>query len=250
MNLTTIIITKNEEDNIVDAIESVKFSNQIIVVDNDSSDRSPDLAKRNGAEVISKKFTDFSKQREEGLGHAKSDWILYIDADERVSEDLKKEIENVASDKSSKDAYKIRRRNYYFGDHEWFYYENIFRLFRKDSLKGWSGEIHESPVFVGVTGELKGFLNHYTHRDLTSMLDKTIKWSDTEARIRLNANHPKMSWWRFPRVMITSFLNYYIRQRGYKAGTAGLVESIYQSYSTFITYAKLWEMQNKAKSRR
>jgi len=245
MNLTTIIITKNEENNIVDAIESVKFSNQIIVVDNNSIDRTTDLAKKNGAQVIIGTFENFSKQREEGLAHVKSDWIFYIDADERVTDELKKEFEKVISGRESKDAYKIKRRNFYFGEHEWFYHEDIIRFFRKDALKGWTGEIHESPVFAGDIGEVAGFLNHYTHRNLNSMLSKTIIWSDTEAAIRFNANHPKMTWWRFPRVMLTTFFRYYLRQRGYKAGTAGLVESIFQSYSIFITYAKLWEMQNK-----
>lgn len=245
MNLTTIIITKNEENNIVDAIESVKFSDQIIVVDNDSIDRTVDLAKKNGAEVISRRFNNFSKQREVALAHVKSDWIFYLDADERVTDELKKELESVMLSKESKDAYKIKRRNFYFGEHEWFYHEEIIRLFRRDALKGWTGDIHESPVFVGEAGKFSGFLNHYTHRDLTSMLRKTIIWSDTEASIRLNVNHPKMTWWRFPRVILTTFFKYYLRQRGYKAGTAGLVESIFQSYSIFITYAKLWEMQNK-----
>ena len=146
MNLTTIIITKNEESNIVDAIESVKFSGQIIVVDNVSKDRTVELAKRNGVEVASKKFDSFSKQREFVLKEVKSDWILYIDADERVTEELKEEIEKVILNKDSKDAYKLKRRNYYYGDHEWYFHENMERLFRRDSLKGWSGEIHESPV--------------------------------------------------------------------------------------------------------
>lgn len=249
MNLTTIIITKNEEANIVDAIESVKFSNNIIVVDNDSKDRTVELAKRNGADVVIKKFDSFSKQREFVLKEIKSDWILYIDADERVTDELREDIEKIILNKDSKDAYKIKRRNYYFGEHEWYFNENMERLFRIDSLKGWSGEIHESPVYVGEVGQLNGFLNHYTHKDLSSMLEKTIKWSDTEAKIRYEAKHPKMSWWRFPRVMLTTFFTYFIKQKGYKAGTAGLVECIYQSYSTFITYAKLWEMQMGQKTR-
>lgn len=246
MSLTTIIITKNEEDNIADVIDSVSFSKKIIVVDNKSTDRTVDIAKRLEAEVISNKFDDFSKQREEGLKHINTDWIFYLDADERVTPDLKNEIEHVIFDKKSLDAYKIQRRNYYYGKHEWLYRDNLERLFKKDSLKGWKGDIHESPIYTGEIGELKGFIDHYTHQDLNSMLAKTINWSDVEATNRFNANHPKMSWWRFPRVMITTFLKYYIKQKGYRAGAAGMVESIYQSYSTFITYAKLWELQEKS----
>lgn len=248
MTISTIIITKNEEKNIVDCIESISFSNQIIVIDNDSTDRTVEIAKRANADVVSKKFDDFSKQREEGLKLNKSDWILYIDADERVPEELKNEILSLISEKSSEDIYKLRRKNYYFGKYEWQAVEKMERLFRKDALKGWHGKIHETPVVQGEIGELVSPLIHYTHNDLSSMLNKTIVWSDTEAKLRIDANHPKMTWWRFPRVMIATFFSYYFKQKGYKLGTAGLVESIFQSYSTFITYAKLWEAQNSKSS--
>ncbi len=77
------------------------------------------------------------------------------------------------------------------------------------------------------------------------MLNKTIEWSNEEAMARLESNHPKMTWWRFPRVMITAFLGYYVKQGGWKVGTAGLIESIYQSFSAFVTYARLWELQRE-----
>lgn len=246
MNISIIIITKNEENNIVDCIDSAKFSKQIIVVDNNSSDRTIELAKNNGAHVITEKFSNFSKQREAALKIVKSEWIFYLDADERITHELKEEIEKVINSKDSLEAYQVKRRNFYLGKNEWKYQEKMIRLFKSTALKGWVGDIHESPNFEGNLGKLNGYLDHYTHTDLTSMLAKTIKWSDTEAKIRFDANHPKMSWWRFPRVMIPVFFRYYIKQRGYKLGVPGLVESMFQTYSIFITYAKLWEMQKKS----
>lgn len=245
MNLTTIIITKNEEKNIADCLDSVKFSDEIIVVDNNSTDLTPEIAKKFGAKVIREKFESFSAQREAGLKAAKSDWVLYLDADERISEKLKENILETIKDNNTKEVYKIKRKNFYFYKYEWKFYDDLERLFKKDALKSWYGEIHESPNFIGEVGSLNGFIIHYTHNDLTSMLNKTIKWSDTEAKLRIEANHPNMGWWRFPRVMVPTFFNYYVRQKGYKLGTAGLIESIFQSYSMFITYAKLWEMQQK-----
>lgn len=245
MTLTCIIITRNEERNIAACIASAKFSNQIIVVDNKSKDKTVEIAKKQGALVISNNFSDFSKQREEGLKHNKSDWIIYLDADERITPELRGEIEEILKSPNSVDVFKIKRRNFYFGKFQWTFYDNLERLFKKDVIKGWYGKIHESPVIEGKIGELNNYIDHFTHSDLTSMLSKTIEWSDTEARIRLNSSHPRMSWWRFPRVMMTTFFSYYIKQRGYKVGTAGIVESMFQSYSIFITYAKLWEMQNK-----
>lgn len=247
MIISTIIITKNEENNIADCIDSVRFSDQIIVIDNNSNDRTVEIAKLNKAEVVSKEFKSFSAQREEGIKLNNSDWILYLDADERVSAELKNEILNTINQNDSKDLYKLKRKNFYFKKHEWQVVEHMERLFKKNSIKGWYGKIHESPKYTGEVGELENPIIHFTHTDLTSMLNKTIKWSDLEAQLRFDSNHPKMTWWRFPRVMLTTFLNYYVKQKGYKLGTAGLIESVFQSYSTFITYSKLWEIQ-EAKS--
>ena len=90
---------------------------------------------------------------------------------------------------------------------------------------------------------MSGFLLHFTHRDLSSMVEKTIEWSEIEAELRFQAGHPEISWWRFPKVMFGEFYNYFIKQRGFKAGTVGIIESIYQVFSIFVTYARLWEKQ-------
>lgn len=246
MTLTTIIIAKNEEKNIEECIDSVNFSNKVIVVDNQSTDDTVRLAKLKKAEVISGKYTSFSAQREAPLKNISTDWILYLDADERISPLLRENIEKIIKDKDSLEVYKLKRKNFYFKKYKWEFYAELERLFKKDALKGWKGDIHESPVYVGRVGVCSGFIDHYTHNDLTSMLNKTIKWSDVEARIRFEANHPKMTWWRFPRVMVTTFFVYFIKEKGYKLGTAGLIESMFQSFSIFITYAKLWELQNKS----
>ena len=96
-------------------------------------------------------------------------------------------------------------------------------------------------------GMLEGYLLHYTHRDLKSMVEKTMEWSKVEAELRYKSGHPKITWWRFPRVMLTAFFDSYIRQGGWKAGAVGLIESMYQSFSIFVTYARLWEMQQEKK---
>ncbi len=255
MKLSVVIIAKNAENDIADAISSCAFADEIIVIDNDSSDRTTQVAKRLNAEVFEVKTKDFSAIRNIGLKKAKEDWILYIDTDERVTSELARNIKyqissiRQAQDKNIKyqnmGGYKIQRKNFYFGNHEWPHIEKMERLFKKDKLKGWSGELHETPIFSGQIEELDGFLLHYTHRDLSSMVKKTIEWSTIEAELRFKAGHPKITWWRFPRVMITAFFDSYIRQQGWKAGTIGIIESLYQSFSIFVTYAKLWELQNK-----
>ena len=243
--ISSIIIAKNEESMIKDALESLIFCDEIIVVNNDSTDKTKEIAEKY-ATIYDYKSNDFSELRNFGLSKATHDYILYLDADERISETLKKSIQEVLSKDSDFAAFKLLRKNFYLGKNEWPYIEKIERLFKKEKLSKWKGKLHESPVFEGKIGVLDGFILHFTHRDLESMLDKTIKWSTTESLLRYNSNHPKMSWWRFPRVMVSAFLGSYIKQRGYKTGAVGLIESTYQAFSAFITYAKLWELQKNA----
>lgn len=242
--LSVIVIAKNEEDRIADCLDSLSFCDEIIVVDSGSEDRTKEIAKRMGAKVFDYMSDNFSSLRNFGLEKANNEWILYVDADERVTGalafDIKYQIVN-----SKYAVYKIRRKNFYFGSHQWPFIEEIERLFKKKALKGWKGKLHESPIFEGNVGRLNGFLNHYTHRNLTSMVKKTIEWSEIEADLRFKSNHPKVTWWRFLRVMITAFFDSYIRQKGWKAATVGIVESLYQAFSIFITYARLWELQHK-----
>jgi len=246
--ISAIVIAKDEEDMIADCLKSISFCDEIIVIDNNSKDRTKTISEKMGARVFELKTDDFSKLRNLGLSKANGDWVLYVDADERVTPPLREEIKlQISNYKSQITAYIIKRKNFYFGDYAWPYIEKIERLFKKEFIKGWKGKLHESPIVDGKLGELENFLTHYTHKDLTSMVEKTLKWSKIEAELRFKADHPKMVWWRFPRVMISAFINSYIMEEGWKVGTAGLVESIYQAFSIFITYARLWEMQNKLK---
>lgn len=248
--ISGIIIARNEEEMIGPAIKSLSFCDEIIIVDTNSEDRTKQISEKLGAEVLNIDTNDFSEKRNFGLQKAKFDWALYIDADERVDEKLALSIKNVVLKDSEYPAYYLKRKNFYFGNHEWPKIEKLERLFKKEKLKGWRGKVHESPEVEGKIGEIDGFLLHFTHRDLESMVNKTSQWSSTEALLRFNAGHPKMAWWRFPRVMITAFFDSYALQRGFKAGIIGVIESTYQAYSSFITYAKLWELQKREEQKK
>lgn len=246
--LTGIVIAKNEEEMIGECIDSLAFCDYVLVVDNASSDKTKEIAKQKGAKVIDTEINNFSGLRNLGLEKARSEYVLYLDADERVSDTLYNEILSVVyKNDQTISAYRIPRKNYYFGNHPWPYVEKLERLFRKKNLKGWVGELHETPQIIGEVGELKSPIIHYTHRNLEEMVNKTNRWSDIEARLRFEQHHPKMTWWRFPRVMFTAFWNSFIKQKGFQAGTIGLLESLYQAYSMFVTYAKLWELQEVKK---
>lgn len=246
--ITAIIITKNNEDLIADCIDSVAFCDEVLVIDDGSTDKTPDIAAYKNARVISYSTGSFAEKRNFGLQKAKYEWIFYIDADERVDKKLESAIkEQIEKRKNDFVAFRVNRKNFYLGNHEWPTIEHLERLFKKKHLKEWVGALHETAKVDGAIGELDGYLLHYTHRDLTSMLQKTIAWSAIEAKLRYDANHPQMTWWRFPRVMFTAFYDSYVKQQGWKVGVVGLIESMFQMFSMFITYARLWEMQHQEK---
>lgn len=242
--ISGIIIAKNAEQLIAACIDSLFFCNEILVVDAISTDKTVEIARQKKAIVVQGNPNDFAKQRNIGREKAKGTWLLYIDTDERVSKELAKNIQTAIQSKDY-DAYALQRKNFYLGQNPWPKVERLERLFRSDALLGWKGTLHETPIVKGAIGTLGGYLLHYTHRDLSSMLDKTIQWSKMEAKLRLDAQHPKIVPWRLVRVMLTGFYDSYIAQQGWKAGTMGFIESMYQAYSMLITYAQLWEMQRK-----
>lgn len=246
-SLTAVIIAKNEEHMIADCIHSVNFCDKVVVIDNNSTDKTAKVAKELGAIVYLQVSDNFAELRNIGLSKVKTEWVLYVDADERVSSLLAQEINSQLSNSKSQElaAFSINRKNFYLGNHLWPKLEKMERLFRTTALIKWEGALHESPKFKGELSQLQYNLLHYTHQDLSQMLNKTIEWSKIEAEIRYHAGHPQMTWWRFPRVMVPVFFDYYIKQQGYKVGTVGLIESIYQSFSIAITYARLWELQQK-----
>lgn len=244
ITLSAIIIAKNAEDIVKDCLESLAFCDEIILVDNGSTDDTVTIAKSCGATIVKGVDNNFAESRNIGLHHAKGKWVLYADTDERVSQQLAKNIQD-AIKLDAYVAYKLQRKNFYLGNHPWPTIEQPERLFLKSSLKEWYGKLHETPRVSGSIGLLDGYLLHFTHRDLESMLNKTTAWSKIEAQLRLDVNHPRVVWWRLLRVMLTGFFDSYIKQSGWKAGTAGFIESMYQSYSMFITYVTLWEMQKK-----
>ena len=241
--LTVVVIAKNEEKQITACLKSAVFADEIVFIDSGSTDNTVNIAKKCGAKVFEVKFSNFSDLRNIGREKAVNSWIFYLDADEEITKELKAEILKTIRDVNAKNCYLIKRSNYYLG-RKWPVDDTVEKLFRKEYLKNWYGEVHESPTVIGEKGELINPLIHRTHNNLEEMLNNTIVWSDFEAKARFEANHPKITWWRIFRMMLTSFWDSYVRQKGWTVGTVGLIESMYQSFSTFVTYAKLWEMQN------
>lgn len=246
--LSAVVIVKNEEKMIEDCLSSLKFCDEIVVVDDGSEDKTVELVKKYTDKVFQNNNQSqgyVEAVRKFAVSKATGDWVLIIDADERVSPELAKNISESIQGQSKYRAFNLTRKNFYLGNNPWPQDDVLTRLFRKKDIENWDWKLHTSPHVDGEIGMLSGDLKHYTHRNLAQMLDKTIEWSKEEAKLRFDSGHPKMTILRFPKPMISAFLNSYVRQKGYRLGIAGLVESVYQAFSAFITYARLWEMQRK-----
>jgi glycosyltransferase involved in cell wall biosynthesis len=189
----------------------------------------------------------FSDWRNLGAKMAKSEWLLYVDADEMIPSKLKSLIlQVVGSDEFA--AYAIPRRNIFLGHAmHWGGWSPDFvvRLINKSKLKGWAGELHEQPEIFGTICHLKEPLTHDTHRNLTDMVEKTNQWSEIEAKLLYDSGHPKMNIFRFFSAGFREAWYRGVVKLGFLDGTVGVIEIIYQTFSRLITYSKLWELQQK-----
>lgn len=245
--LSVVIITNNEEERIKACLESIKWVDEIIVADCDSTDDTVRISKEYTKNVFTCKGNDFSSWRNEAMERANGDWVLYIDADERVLEQLREEIKEILQN-TTKSAFAIPRKNIIFGsevNYGPYKHDYMIRIFKKDKFKGWVGEVHEHGNFEGELGYIKNPLLHLTHRDLDHVVLKSLSWSKLDAKLRQEANHPQMSGWRFLRILVTELFNQGIKRRGFFSGTVGMMDALLQTFSTVLSYIRLWEFQQK-----
>lgn len=245
-SISAVIITKNEEKMLPDCLKSLEWVDEVLVVDTGSIDDTLKIAKKFRAKIVdAKSGKNFSDWRNKGLSLASGEWILYIDADERVTEELQAEITNLEFKYS---AYAIPRRNVVLGKelkHGGLYPDYQKRLFKKGKLKGWRGDLHEEPEINGNLSHLESPMIHIKHENFSEMVAKTNKWSEIEARLMFESSHPPMNIPRFLTAMTREFWQRMIVQKAFLDGKEGVVYAMYQVFSRFISYAKLWEMQVK-----
>lgn len=255
--ISVIILTKNEEPVIADCLKSVKWADEIIVVDHESEDKTLEVVKKLGIKNIihAPKESNFSDRRNLGVKSASGEWLLYVDSDERVTPELKNEIIAVCNQLSAVSgfaAYAIPRKNIRLTKvlyHGGWWPDYVLRLMRKDKLIKWEGELHEQPKIDGEVGKLKEAFIHFSHRgSMEHKFQTTINWSKIEAQKMFDAGHPPMNTPRFLSAMWREFYKRMIKYQAWRDGTEGVMEAVYQVFSVFLSYARLWEMQNQVKN--
>jgi glycosyltransferase involved in cell wall biosynthesis len=255
---TACIITFNEEYNIEAALESIGFADEIIVVDSHSVDRTRELAcgfrgrSRDGKEVkprvIERDWPGHVEQKNFAIDQAQHDWVLCLDADERVSPQLRREIETVlAVDSPVFDGYTMPRRTYYLG--RWisrggWYPDRKLRLFRR-SRGRWGGvNPHDHLKIEGRTKNLQGDLYHYSYRNMAEHIRTINFFTDIASREKQKrrVSHPLIRMLVQPPL---KFFKMYILKQGFREGVAGFVIAVLGMFYVFLKYAKLWELQIK-----
>ncbi len=247
IKISAVIIARNEEEKIEDCLKSLNWVDEIILVDGSSSDGTVQLAKKFGANIFEFEGSDFAARRNFGTKQTKGEWILHLDADERVTPKLRKEIERIIGDKKNKFTHvAIPHQNYVFRKkmiHCGLFPDYVIRLFRKDKFIKWQGALHETVLVNGPLGYLNNFLVHIKHNNLADMVKKTNQWSEVEADLMFKAGHPPMNFPRFFSAISREFFLRMIKQTAFMDGTEGVIYGLYQVWSRFLSYAKLWEKQ-------
>lgn len=244
VKVSAVVIAKNESKNIEACLDSLSFVDEIVVIDTQSTDNTVELAKKAGANVYTSSQKHFSDWRNLGTQKAAGELVLHLDADERATPEFAKEVKEKINEDFG--AYAIPRRNFILGKEmhyggQWPDY--VVHLVRKDNFVKWAGDLHEEPKFNGKLGYIKSPIIHLKHDNLSDMVTKTNKWSEIEAKLMLAANHPQMTVIRFVSAMLREFWLRMVRQLAFLDGPKGVIYALYQVFSRFVSYAKLWEMQ-------
>ena len=248
MSLSVILITKNEEANLKDCLESVSFADEIIVVDSQSSDKTQEIARSFGAKLeITSDWPGFGPQKNRALNLATQDWVLSIDADERVTPELKQEILTAIASPNVADCYAIPRSSWYCGrfmKHSGWYPDYVDRLFKRGSAKFSDHLVHERLLPTGSSGKLNNHFLHYSYRDFSQVLKKVDVYSSAAAQQAFKQGKKGglgealvHGFWAFFRT--------YVLRRGFLDGKHGLALAISNAATSYYKYLKLWQLQNK-----
>jgi glycosyltransferase involved in cell wall biosynthesis len=247
MRITAIILAKNEDKKIEKAVKSLLFCDEVLVIDDESTDRTKELAEKAGANVLRhSKKSEFAGQRNWAMQQAKNEWILFVDADEEVSEELKKDILVLLSTNyqlPTTNSFAIPRRDFFWG-HELRYGETkkartvgIIRLMKKGSGV-WTGVVHETFIPTGEVSKLNGFLNHFSHDSVSQFIHDINTYSSLRAD-ELFSHGKTTNWIELIVFPFAKFIYTYFLLGGFLDGAPGFVYSFVMSFHSFLVRAKL-----------
>lgn len=241
------IITKNEESNIRDCLESVKWADEIVVVDNGSTDGTQKICQDFQARFYLEEWKGFSSQKNSAIEKTRNEWVLSLDADERVSPELSREIQQALNNNPKFDGYFIVRKNFFLGRwirHCGWYPDFNLRLFRKSLGRFQQREVHEKIEVQGKVGYFEHAMEHNTYHSLDDYFKRMNRYSTLAAREMAREGKRFRLRDAFFRPPFTFFQMYFLRI-GFLEGYLGFLLSGLYSFYTFAKYIKLKELQEK-----
>ena len=254
--LSAVVLTHNEEKNIGACLDTVKWADEIIVVDDHSTDRTAGIVKKYGATFITNHLEgDFSKQRNLGNDRAAGDWILQMDADERVTEGMRRKIIEILEKGTHFSAFRFTRINNFCGKFLGYggdVSHKPLRLFRKGKACFSGDKIHEKLEVDGQIGELDAVIEHYNFPNVSHYIETQNFYTDIEAKA-LFEKEGVISERRLKHELtwgpVKLFFKIYMKKNGYRDGIHGLVFAILSAWRRFLIYAKYWELVKASKGK-
>lgn len=245
--VSVVIIAKNEEKRIGRCLESVKWADEVTVVDGFSTDRTPQIAAQHGAKLIQHKFTGaFADDRNLGNRSARNDWVLQLDADDVVTPEFREKMEAALSDPGGTVVFKFRRVNFFLGhrmDHGGFHHY-IPNLINRNAVR-YEGVVHEVPVYEGAMGTLEADIEHYPFDTLSQFVERQNRYASIAAGEILRTQG-RLGEKAVKKMMvgrsIKLFFKSYVKKQGYKEGVYGLVFAALFAFINFLKWADYWEL--------
>jgi glycosyltransferase involved in cell wall biosynthesis len=244
LSLSVVIITLNEEANLSRTLESVKWADEIVVLDSGSTDRTREIAQSFHAKFLVEPWKGFAAQKNSALQKATGDWILSLDADEEVEPPLAQEIRELLNENPAGAGFWIPRKNFFLGRwmrHGGFYPDPKLRLFRRGAGAFEDRLVHEDVRVQGATGKLRNHLLHHAYPTLESYLEHMNRYSSLGAQMAVSRRKARFSLIDIVvRPQLTFFYNYFLRG-GFLDGREGLLQHVYHANYVSWKYAKAWE---------
>jgi glycosyltransferase involved in cell wall biosynthesis len=245
--ISAILITLNEERNLEACLDGIRWVDEIVVVDCGSRDRTREIALKYTDKFHYRAWDSFSRQKAHALSHASNEWVLSLDADERVTKELADEIRTAAGS-GTLDGYFLKRDNFFLGKlmtGAGWQHDYQMRLFRKSKATITDRLVHEGFEIDGTVGRLSNPLKHFTYDSLSTAFQKMNEYSSLEA-IEYAASR-KSSGGAVVLHSLSAFLRCYVSRKGYRDGAHGLVLSLLNSVTTTLLYMKIWEIRQNEK---
>ena len=247
--ITAVIITLNEEDKINDCLSSVRFCDEVIIVDSGSNDRTEEIAREHNATFLFQSWLGYGPQKQFAVEQASNNWVLCLDADEVISPELYHSIVETDFESADYAGYKMPRRNHFMGRALLYgegYPDMSLRIFNIKHGSWSEDEVHECVEVTGSIGTLKGDILHYSEESITTYLSKQNRYTELQARAlfrRKKFTTPI----RCVASPLARFIKYYFLRLGFLDGLPGFVHINISCFNAFCKYAKLLELQSNEK---